>query len=110
MSTPLNRPTQSANADLPKALLLIVVITFSVLSGIALWQVGLVGILLPHFTTWGGGQVFADLVIALCFCLVWMWRDAKHIGRCAWFWVVFTLLVGSFGPLLYWLTRKQTAR
>jgi uncharacterized membrane protein len=101
-----NQPT---NVSLPKSLLLAILVPFTALTAVALWQVGLLGIFVPHFTTWGGAQVFADLVIALCFCMVWMWRDAKRTGRKAWFWVVFTLLAGSFSPLLYWLTRGSGA-
>jgi len=48
----------------------------------------------------------ADLVIALSVFLVWMWRDARAIGRNPWPWLVMTLAIGSFGPLLYLLTRK----
>jgi hypothetical protein len=54
-------------------------------------------------------QVLADLSIALSLSLVWIWRDARAIGRSAWPWMVATLALGSFGPLVYLLTRKAPA-
>lgn len=92
-----------------RTLLLITIILFGALSAVALWQDGFWGIISPHFQTFGGGQVFADLVIALTLAMVWMWHDAKATGRNAWLWIVATLTLGSFGPLIYLLTRKQTS-
>jgi hypothetical protein len=87
-------------------LLWVTLLAFGALTTAALWQGGLWGIFEPHFKTFGGGQVFADLVIALTLAIVWMWHDAKATGRTAWPWIVATLLLGSFGPLAYLLTRK----
>lgn len=81
---------------------------FGVLSAAALWYHGYWGILEPHFKSFGEGQVLADLVIALTLVMVWMWRDAKTTGRNPWPWIVATLATGSFGPLLYLLTRPKT--
>jgi len=89
-------------------LLTIILILFGALSAAALWQHGYWGIIAPHFQSFGGGQVFADLVIALALVMVWMWRDAKATGRTAWPWIAATLALGSFGPLVYLLTRKPT--
>jgi hypothetical protein len=47
------------------------------------------------------------LVIALTLAMVWMWRDAKATGRNVWPWIIATLVLGSFGPLVYLLTRKS---
>lgn len=80
---------------------------FSVLSAVALWQHGYWGILEPHFKTFGAGQVLADLTIALCLVLTWMYQNARQTNRRFWPWLVFTLLAGSFGPLLYLLTARQ---
>jgi hypothetical protein len=93
-----------------RALLVVTLVLFGALTGAALWQQGYWGILLPHFQTFGGVQVFADLVIALTLVLAWMWRDAKATGRNVWPWILFTLAAGSFGPLLYLLTRKSPQR
>ena len=73
----------------------------------ALWQHGYWGILAPHFQSWGGAQVLLDLVIALFLVLTWLWNDARTSGRNPWPWIGITLVAGSFGPLLYLLTRRQ---
>jgi hypothetical protein len=88
--------------------LAITLLLFGALSAAALWQHGYWGILAPHFQSLGGGQVLADLVIALTLVMVWIGRDAKATGRKAWPWIIATLAFGSFGPLFYLLTRKST--
>ena len=90
-----------------RKLLLITLCLFGVLSAIALWQHGYWGIVAPHFQSFGGGQVFADLVIALSLVMIWIWRDARARGRSAWLWLLATLVLGSFGPLLYLVTRES---
>jgi hypothetical protein len=90
-----------------KPLLIVVLALFSVLSGVALWQHGYWGLFTPAFTNSGAAQVLADLGIALSLFLVWMWRDAARLGRTRWPWLVITLAFGSFGPLLYLLTRRE---
>ena len=89
-----------------RTILIIAFIAFAVLTGLALWQHGFWGIFEPHFQTFGGAQVFADLVIAISLFLVWMWRDAKANGRNPWPWLVLTLATGSFGALLYLIERR----
>lgn len=91
---------------MPRVLLVAVIAAFGVLSALALWHHGYWGIVAPHFESFGAGQVFADLVIALVLAMVWMWHDARARGRAAWPWLALTLAAGSFGPLLYLLTRK----
>jgi len=54
-------------------------------------------------------QIFVDLVIALCFVMAWMWRDAKARGIAPAPFVVLTLFLGSIGPLLYLLRREAGA-
>jgi hypothetical protein len=82
-------------------------IAFLALTAVALFQHGYWGIIVPHFQSSGGAQVFVDLVIALGLFLVWMWRDAKAAGRNPWPWLVLTLVAGSIGPLIYLLGRKR---
>jgi hypothetical protein len=90
-----------------RSLIAIVLILFGALSAVAVWQHGYLGIFVSELQSTAGMQVLADLVIALSLFLVWMWRDAKAIGRNPWPWLVVTLAIGSFGPLLYLLTRKS---
>ncbi len=52
-----------------------------------------------------GAQLLADLALALALLLAWLWRDARATGRNPWPWVLATLVVGSFAPLVYLLTR-----
>lgn len=81
-------------------------IPFSVLSAYAVFQVGYIGILDYHRYSPAGWQVFADLVIACLLCVSWMIAEAKRNGRNPWPFVVVTLFLGSFGPLLYIITDK----
>jgi hypothetical protein len=103
-----NHPERTSTMQ--RTLLSLVLLAFGALSAVALWQHGFWGILEPHFKTFGGAQVLADLVIALTLFMVWMWKDAQDTGRNPWPWIVLTLAAGSFGPLLYLLTRPAPAR
>lgn len=91
-----------------RTLLVVTLVLFGALSAAALWQHGYFGIFALHFQTFGGAQVLTDLVIALVLVMVWMWRDAKASGRNIWPWIAITLAFGSFGPLLYLLTRRPS--
>ncbi|MEM1291666.1 MAG: DUF2834 domain-containing protein [Cyanobacteria bacterium P01_E01_bin.43] len=90
-----------------RSLLIVTLILFGALSAIALWQHGYWGILAPHFQSFGAAQVLADLVIALGLVMVWIWRDAAATGRNPWLWLGVTLATGSFGPLIYLVTRQS---
>jgi len=90
-----------------RTLLLVTLAAFGVLTGLALWQHGYWGLFEPALKSLGAAQVLADLAIALTLFLAWMWRDARASGRNPWLWLVLTLASGSFGPLLYLLTRKR---
>jgi hypothetical protein len=79
---------------------------FGVLSTLALMDVGYFGILEPHFRSWGGAQVFADLAIVCVLACTWMRRDARERGMSAWPFIAITLVAGSFGPLLYLVVRE----
>lgn len=92
-----------------KPLLLATLLAFSVVTALAVWHHGYLGIFEFQFRTWAGAQVLADLAIALTLFLCWLWRDARAAGRNPWPWIVLTLLAGSFGPLLYLLTSRRRA-
>jgi len=90
-------------------MLLLVIAAFGALSALALQDVGYFGIIAPHFRSWGGAQVFADLIIlAVLFC-IWMVRDARQCGVAAWPFILMTVFLGSFGPLFYLITRELRA-
>jgi hypothetical protein len=94
---------------MPRSVLILVLVAFSVLSALALRQHGYLGIFELQFRTFGGAQVLADLVIALLLVMLWMWRDARATGRNPWPWLALTLAAGSFGPLLYLLGRRRAS-
>ncbi len=79
---------------------------FGALTAVALADAGYWGILEPHIRSWGGAQVFVDLVILAVLAMIWMVRDARRRGARAWPYVVLTLAAGSFGPLLYLAARE----
>lgn len=91
-----------------KLLLVLVLVPFSLLSLVALSKHGYWGLFEPAFHSFAAAQVLVDLVIALGLFLAWLWRDAREVGRSPWPWLALTLAAGSFGPLLYLLTRKAT--
>ena len=92
-----------------KPLLILVLVAFGAFTAFAVWHDGLAGIFAAITHSYGSMQIFADLVIALSLVMAWMWRDAKSTGRNVWPWIIATLVAGSFGPLLYFITGKQKA-
>jgi hypothetical protein len=91
-----------------KLILTLVLVAFSIQGVYVLSQVGYWNIWIHNLNHVAGQQVFADLLISLSFVMVWMWHDAKATGRNIWPWIALTLAAGSFGPLIYLLTRKST--
>ncbi|MEX0271967.1 hypothetical protein AB3R30_22845 [Leptolyngbyaceae cyanobacterium UHCC 1019] len=91
-----------------RVLIVITLILFGGLTAVAVWTDGIVGIFSSIVSSFGSAQIFVDLVIALVLVSVWMWQDAKATGRNPLPWIVATILVGSFSPLLYLLTRKSS--
>jgi len=91
-----------------KALLVAVLIGFSALTAFTLVHYGgLIAWLLFYTRDPASWQIFADLVITMCLLLVFMQRDAQANGRPFWPWAIFSLMVGSFGPLLYFLAARK---
>tara|TARA_R110000868_G_scaffold95307_1_gene262276 strand:+ start:526 stop:837 length:312 start_codon:yes stop_codon:yes gene_type:complete len=86
--------------------LLIVFAAFGGLSLMAIMDVGYFGILEPHFQSWGGAQVFVDLVIVCLLACIWMVHDARTSGISAWPFIVLTMVAGSIGPMAYLLVRE----
>src|SRR5262245_22438040 len=86
-----------------------VIALFGALSALALLDVGYLGLITPHFQSWGGGQVLADLVIMCALGVIWMTEDARTRGLSAWPFVIVTLFFGSFGVLFYLVARELRA-
>ena len=82
-------------------LAIIMLVPFSVLSLYALWQVGYIGLFEYQFNHPAGWQVLADLVVALVLVVSWMVPELKKAGYSTAPWIILTLFLGSFGPLLY---------
>jgi hypothetical protein len=89
--------------------LIVVIVLFGALTAAALLDVGYLGIIEPHFQSWGAGQVFADLVILALLSCIWMVGDGRTSGINPWPFVVATLFLGSFGVLFYLVLRELRA-
>ena len=82
---------------------------FVIITGLALQDVGYIGIFTSQLANWGTIQVAADLVILGVLAIIWMLVDASKRGLNAWPFVFVTMFLGSFGPLLYLLRREFAA-
>jgi hypothetical protein len=89
--------------------LIVVIALFGALSVLAMMDVGYFGIIEPHFQSWGGGQVFADLAILAILSCFWMVGDARERGISPWPFIAITVVAGSFGPLFYLVARELRA-
>lgn len=92
--------------QLPRPVVLAVLLPFALYSTYVLIEVGYLGLLKSHMHL-AGYQVFADLVIVCSLAMVWMWRDAATNDRNVWPYLVVTLVLGSIGPMLYLLLARQ---
>lgn len=90
-----------------RAIVLATLVAFGALTAVAVWVDGIGGIFGSIVSSWGSAQIFADLVIALTMVMVWLYRDARAQGRNPWPWIVATLAVGAFSPLVYLLVRAS---
>lgn len=93
-----------------RPVLALILVPFTALSVAAVWNHGYWGIFAQHFENLAGAQVIVDLAIALILLLAVMRKDARELGRPFTPWLVCTLALGSFGPLLYLWTRKPGER
>ena len=91
-----------------RIILILILVAFSILTTIALSRHGYFGLIdLRHL---GSAQVFSDLAIMLGLAMVWIWRDAKALGRNPWPWMIATPIMGSPAVLVYLILRKSPAR
>lgn len=94
--------------SIPKPLILVITILFSILTIYAGSQFGLIGIFKEGLRNSATTQILVDLFICAAFFLAWLKKDAKRMHRNFVIWTIVTLAIGSFGPLLYLLTRKSS--
>ncbi len=87
-------------------LLLLVLVGFTIYTGTVMAADGYIGFLkLAAREPWGG-QMLADLTIALLLFVAWMWRDARTNGLPPWPYLVAVLATGSIGALAYLVHRE----
>jgi hypothetical protein len=94
-------------SKIPKSLLWIVLIAFTLLTAYVIQRIGLWNVWVHNLNHPAGWQIFADISIALALVITWIWKDARAQGRSPWPWLAITLTIGSFGPLLYLLIRAR---
>ena len=86
-----------------RPLLLTLTAAFAVFTAAIVAHTGLLGFYRQLYESPAAWQMLADIGIARGLVLWWMWRDARRSNRAFWPWVPVTLVLGSFGPLLYLL-------
>ncbi len=79
----------------------LVLADFVALTAYAVYHYSYMGFFEVIFANAVSLQIFVDLVVALAFVMVWMWRDARQRGIAAAPYILLTLGLGSIGPLLY---------
>jgi uncharacterized membrane protein YjjP (DUF1212 family) len=80
---------------------LICFVPLIVVTGVALIDVGLIGIFRLLLDSTAGWQVFIDLASALILTLMFLQADARRRNIRFWPWILATLMTGSIAPLLY---------
>ena len=66
---------------------------------------GFVGFFRVVLANFAGVTAFVDLLIALVLIIVWMGDDARERNVSALPYLIFTIALGSIGPLLYLIRR-----
>lgn len=90
-----------------RPLLILVLAGFGAFSMFVMWEVGYLGIWQAGLASPGAAQVLVDLVIMSVIALTYLRRDAQRTGRTFWPFALLTLAAGSFGPLLYLVSRRS---
>ena len=83
---------------------LLVLVLFLALSGVtvvALRDHGYLGLFQYQLMSSAGWQVLLDLVVACVLGILWMFDDARRVGRNPWPYAALTMAFGSFGLLFY---------
>lgn len=93
--------------------LILATLTLAVFGGLSTWLVfeeGYFGFITLAARERWALQMLVDLAIALFLFTPVMVRDARSRGIVAWPFVVSTILLGSIGPLAYYVVREWRAR
>jgi len=86
---------------------LIVFIAFAIWTAILSHNYNFLSFFKPIFASGPATQVLTDLTIAITMVLIWIYKDAAATNRKFWPYLVITIFLGSFGPLLYFILRKE---
>lgn len=84
-----------------RTLAIALIVPFTALTAYAVAEVGYLGVIEQLLAGPANWQIAYDLVAALLLVLGFMIRDARAHGRNPWPYVAVTLVLGSFGPLIY---------
>lgn len=91
-----------------RPLLIVVTLAFTAWTGWLIVDVGYAGFYRQLLGTVSGWQVLVDIVIALSIVLGWIRGDARRSRRAFWPYAAVTVALGSIGPLLYLVLRRET--
>lgn len=83
---------------------------FLLLTAWVVYQNGYLGTFAELFSSWPGVLASVDLLLALTLVAGWMIADAGKLGLRVAPYLVLTLLLGSFGPLVYLVRREWALR
>jgi len=83
-----------------------VLVGFSALTAVALYQHGVVEFADLLMANWATLTISVDLVIALSMVSVWVYADARDRGISPLPYLLLTVTLGSVGPLLYLVRRE----
>lgn len=93
-----------------RLLAIALLVPFTAVTVYALADVGYMGVIDQLLAAPANWQIAFDLVIALVLVLGFIFRDARQSGRNPWPYFAITLVMGSFGPLLYFALQKNRYR
>jgi len=96
--------------NVKKLLLLLFLLDFTAVGVWAIYEMGLMGFFEAATSSAWALQITFDLVVALTFVNVWMWKDARKHGINPLPYVIGTVFTGSISPMVYLLRRPSEER